>query len=68
MENASKALLISGAILIAVVLIAFGLKIFNATSDSAEGETQTSEKIIESTNTASQSASSAISGLDQWIK
>lgn len=33
MENASKALLIAGSILIAILLIAFGMKIFNSASE-----------------------------------
>ena len=35
MENASKALLIAGSVLIAILLIAFGMKIFNSTSGTA---------------------------------
>ena len=39
MENASKALLIAGSILIVILLIAMGVKVFNSTkgtTDSAE--------------------------------
>ena len=46
MENASKALLIAGSVLIVILLIAFGMKIFNSTSGSAdeiEGTMQTAE-------------------------
>ena len=34
MENATKALLMAGAVLIAILLIAMGMRIFNATSDT----------------------------------
>ena len=68
MENASKALLIAAAILIAIILIALGLRIFDSTSDSAQGELETSDKIIETTTSASDSASEAMSGLSEWIK
>lgn len=36
MENASKALLIAGAVLIAILLIAMGIKTINSTSDMSE--------------------------------
>ena len=46
MENASKALLIAGAILIAILLIAMGMKVFTSTSgttDSVEGTMNATE-------------------------
>ena len=49
MENASKALLIAGAILIAILLIAMGVKTFNSTkgtTDSIETTTDATEKAI----------------------
>ena len=36
MENASKALLIAASVLIVILLIAFGMKIFNSTSGTGE--------------------------------
>ena len=36
MENATKALLIAGSVLIAILLIALGLRIFNSTSDTTK--------------------------------
>lgn len=36
MENASKALLIAGAVLIVILLIAVGMKIFNSSSSTAD--------------------------------
>lgn len=35
MENASKALLIAAAVLIVILLIAFGMRIFNSTGDTS---------------------------------
>ena len=35
MENASKALLIAAAVLIVILIIAFGMKIFNSTGDTS---------------------------------
>lgn len=46
MENASKALLIAASVLIVILLIAFGMKIFNSTSgtgEQVEGVMQTTE-------------------------
>ena len=46
MENASKALLIAGAVLIVILLIAFGMSIFNSTtgtSDSLKGAMSATE-------------------------
>lgn len=46
MENASKALLIAASVLIVILLIAFGIRIFNSTSGSADqidGTMQTTE-------------------------
>lgn len=34
MENASKALLISASVLIAILLISFGIRIFNSTDNT----------------------------------
>lgn len=46
MENATKALLIAGSILIAILLIAMGVRVFNSTkgtTDQVEGTMQTTE-------------------------
>lgn len=46
MENASKALLIAGSVLIVILLIAFGVRIFNSTGDvgdQVDGTMQTTE-------------------------
>lgn len=36
MENATKALLIAGSVLIAILLIAMGIRIFNSTSETTQ--------------------------------
>lgn len=41
MENATKALLIAGSVLIAILLIAMGVKIFNSTSGTTEAAQST---------------------------
>ena len=49
MENASKALLIAGAILIAILLIAIGMKVFNSASgvvNSAGSNMSSQEKTM----------------------
>ena len=43
MENASKALLIAAAVLIVILLIAFGMRIFNANDDTADQADQTAQ-------------------------
>lgn len=48
MENATKALLIAGSVLIAILLIAMGLRIFNSTSET----TEQSQKVMDTTAAA----------------
>lgn len=43
MENASKALLIAGSVLIAILLIAVGMKVFNSTSNTTDSAKTTME-------------------------
>ncbi len=68
MENATKAMLIAGAILIMMVLIAFALILFDSTSEPAGAALDTSKGIENSSNSASQAAVSEVLGLNQWIK
>lgn len=61
MENASKALLIAAAVLIVILLIAFGMRIFNGTTD-VQGE---ADKVGQSlTNQATTAGSAATNALD----
>ena len=54
MENASKALLIAAAVLVVIVLIAFGMKIFNST----EGTSSEAQEVGQAIEDTAESASS----------
>ncbi len=66
MENASKALLIAAAVLIVILIIAFGMRIFNSTSDTSRQAAETGAKISEQSNAAAIAANTALSGLSGW--
>ena len=67
MENASKALLIAAAVLIVILLIAFGMRIFTSTSDVSGQATSTGAQLSNQTNAAAGSAQNALQGLSGWI-
>ena len=46
MENASKALIIAGAILLAIAIIGVGMYVFNNASDSVEESDLSEEEVI----------------------
>lgn len=50
MENATKALMIAAAILVAILVISLGIGIFNSASEQAEGAGDLSEYEIQSFN------------------
>lgn len=66
MENASKALLIAAAVLIVILLIAFGMRIFNSTSDVSGQATSTGKELSNQTSQAASSAQNALQGLSGW--
>ena len=66
MENATKALLIAAAVLIVILLIAFGMRIFNSTSDVSGQATATGTDLSNKTGAAASSAQNALSGLSGW--
>lgn len=66
MENASKALLIAAAVLIVILLIAFGMRIFNSTSDVSGQASQTGQELANQTGAAKNSAVNALTGLNKW--
>ena len=66
MENASKALLIAAAVLIVILLIAFGMRIFNSTSDVSGQASDTGATLSNQTGAAKNSAVDALQGLDKW--
>ena len=66
MENASKALFIAAAVLIVILLIAFGMRIFNSTSGVGDSATGTGTKITEQANAANSAATDALGNLSGW--
>ena len=68
MENASKALLIAAAILIVIVLIAFGVSVLDSSGDVSSQAISTGEAISEQAGQASNSANNVIQGLNSWLK
>lgn len=67
MENATKALLIAAAVLVVIVLIAFGVRIFNSTSE-VSGQAQTiGSGIQEQTQKATSSALSSIEAASSYF-
>lgn len=66
MENASKALLIAAAVLIVILLIAFGMKIFNSTGNVSGQATDTGKELTNQTNAAATSAQDALKDLSGW--
>ena len=62
MENASKALLIAAAVLVAIIIITFGIKIYTSTSETQKVATDTGDTISTKTGQATDSAISAITG------
>lgn len=68
MENASKALLIAAAVLIVILLIAFGMRIMNS-SGNASSQAETTGKAISSQATAAaNAANTAIKGIGNILK
>ena len=55
MENATKALIIAAAVLIAIVLVALGINLISSTSDTADAGEKTGNAIIDKTQQASSS-------------
>lgn len=68
MENATKALLIAAAVLIVILLIAFGMRIFNSTSDVSGQAQSTGQQISDQANQAASTANNALAGLEGWNK
>lgn len=68
MENATKALLIAAAVLIVILLIAFGMRIFNSTADVSGKATSTGETLGNQADAAANSAVNAVEGLSNWTK
>ena len=63
MENATKALLIAAAVLIVILIIALGMRIFSSTSGATSSATSTGEAIDNQTLQASNQAQGALTNL-----
>ena len=60
MENATKALLVAASVLIVILVIAFGIKIFNSPREVQESALSTGKSIVDQTEKGSYSAISEI--------
>lgn len=63
MENASKALLIAAAVLIVILLIAFGVQILNSTDDVSGSAQEVGDQLTTQAGQASTAVNSALQGL-----
>lgn len=63
MENATKALLISAAVLIAIVLIALGVRLLNASGDSSNQAANVSNQLNNATGDAVNTVNNLLNGL-----
>ena len=66
MENASKALLIAAAVLVAIILITIGIKVYTSTSGVDKVASSTGQSIISKTGEAAGLATSEITGPATW--
>ena len=66
MENASKALLIAAAILIVILLIAFGVSVLNSSGDVGDQATSTGTAIANQTGAAANAAKDTLNGMSKW--
>ena len=62
MENTSKALLIAAAVLVAIIVITIGIKIFTSSSDTTKIATDTGKTIAEKISQATGITTSEIQG------
>lgn len=63
MENATKALIIAAAVLIAIVLISIGVSILSSSGNAASDVNKTAEQMQTSTGDATNAATTTMSGL-----
>ena len=64
MENATKALLIAAAVLIAIVLVALGVRLLNASGDTSDQADKVANQLSQSTGTAANGVINNIGDLD----
>ena len=63
MENASKALLIAAGVLIVILLIAFGMSIFNSTGDTSADAAEVGSQIKDKSSAAAESTNKILQGI-----
>ena len=68
MENATKALLIAAAVLIVILVIALGMRIFNSTSGAAKDAADAGKTISNSTSAATASATNSFNNMMDALK
>ena len=68
MENASKALLIAAAVLIVILLIAFGMRIMKSSGNASSQAETTGQAISSQTTAAANAANTAIKGIGNILK
>ena len=64
MENATKALLIAAAVLIAIVLVALGVRLLNSSGDTSEQADKVANQLQESAGTAANGVINNIGQID----
>ena len=67
MENATKALLIAAAILVVILLIAFGMRIMNQTGNAAKAGSDMGGTLSAQSNAAGTNAALSVNGLTTSI-
>ncbi len=67
MENASKALLIAAAVLIVILIIAFGMRIFNSTTDVSAQASAVGDQLRTQSQTASGAAVNDVTKSGDWL-
>ena len=68
MENATKALLIAAAVLIVILVIALGMRIFNSTSGATKEASNAGQAISNSTTEATNAAQQSLANTMLQIK
>ena len=64
MENATKALLIAAAVLIAIVLVALGVNLLNSAGDTSDEAAKVANQLDKTTGNAANGIVSDLNGLD----
>lgn len=68
MENATKALLIAAAVLIVILIIALGMRIFSSTSGATSQAETSGQQISNATAEATNAAGDSLTNILQSVK